>query len=417
MDTHPAPALSIFQAAEEGDLATVQRLISTGAASVDERQHLVVGDGFLLRATVLHHAAYGGQKKVVEFLLSNQAEVDAEYRAGTPLTVAIIKGHADITELLLAHGADPNNSDRNLRIAVKQGHTTIIEQLLRYGASPNAQSSFDHGRTPLHLAIHRRRPMAILKLYPYADATLMDEHNLTPADYLIKQIAEPIERNGFQSVIQWEQSGRHPKNMVERMDMLCLYAFLCAGGEINEALISRRVTDTDLSPVISKIIQEAITVKEQIEKQFNYPKPDIVLRLLSNFPDVIKVKAEIEKQFNYPRANIVLHLLLQSPERRAALLEEKAKLEGLGYHQRSGIHRFFFTPEEGKKDFLSSQEVFLDPSLRKKSGTKGRSILDLPPELLQMSLEKLLRPASYLDELKSSIDHDVVTTYTPPNPS
>jgi hypothetical protein len=57
---------------------------------------------------------------------------------------------------------------------------------------------------------------------------------------------------------------------------------------------------------------------------------------------------------------------LQSPEKRSALLIEKVKLEELGYHQRSGTHRFFFTPEEGKKDFLSSQKVFLDPKLHKR---------------------------------------------------
>ena len=67
-------------------------------------------------------------------------------------------GHADIVELLLQLGADPNAATRAggstaLHRAAYVGHLGIVQLLLAGGASPGLQDA--DGQTPLHKAVQQ----------------------------------------------------------------------------------------------------------------------------------------------------------------------------------------------------------------------------------------------------------------------
>jgi hypothetical protein len=221
--------------------------------------------------------------------------------------------------------------------------------------------------TALHTAVLKLQPNSILALYPHVDATLRDLLNETPLEMLIEFIAE-----GFS------------KEVAARL-MPCLYAFLCAGEDINEELISQTVT-TDQLPKVMESINNAINFKEEMENRLGYLGSDIVT-----------------------------HILLQPPREREALLNGKDELEKLGCRQLSTIYNFLFASKKERKEFLFSQRLLKHPTRRKATQSNECSILDLPPELLQICLENLLNPTFYLDDIKRSIEQKESTTYTRPS--
>jgi Ankyrin repeats (many copies) len=89
---------AMLDAAEDGDLTTVQALVSKGI-SVDTRNI----QGF----TALTLAARTGKVEVVQWLLANGAQVDArDGTGGTPLMWAAYKNQDVMVKFLLDHGAD-----------------------------------------------------------------------------------------------------------------------------------------------------------------------------------------------------------------------------------------------------------------------------------------------------------------------
>jgi len=72
----------------------------------------------------------------------------------TLLFHAAARGKADVAELLLAKGADPNASNERgvtpLHVAAQKGHAAVAKVLLARGANPNARTK--EGATPLHAA-------------------------------------------------------------------------------------------------------------------------------------------------------------------------------------------------------------------------------------------------------------------------
>jgi ankyrin repeat protein len=57
--------------------------------------------------TVLHRAAFDGQKEMVGYLVTRGADLNAKNNNGwTPLHCAAFKGHKEVVDLLVARGAD-----------------------------------------------------------------------------------------------------------------------------------------------------------------------------------------------------------------------------------------------------------------------------------------------------------------------
>jgi uncharacterized protein len=138
----------IFDACRRGDLMVVQQLI----AADPELVNAVDAKGF----TPLILAAYNEQPAIVDFLLSNGADVDARDAAGnTALMGVCFKGYKEVAKKLMEAGADVNVRNSNgapaLTFAATFGHLQIAEWLLRHGADLSLRDS--RGKSPFDHAV------------------------------------------------------------------------------------------------------------------------------------------------------------------------------------------------------------------------------------------------------------------------
>jgi ankyrin repeat protein len=160
-----AQAGPLFDAARQGDRASVERLLANGAA-VDEPgrnaetplmaaalagevaiAELLLAQGADVMArneggfTPLHAAAYGGSEAVARLLLDHGAILeDRENVSGaTPLMLAAEENSVAVAELLLARGADLSIPDRDgftpLSQAWAKKRTEMVRLLKQHGAS------------------------------------------------------------------------------------------------------------------------------------------------------------------------------------------------------------------------------------------------------------------------------------------
>ena len=125
-------AAPIHDAASKGDVSKVKALLKAEPGLVSAADK----DG----ATPLHHAAAAGQKAVVEALIDNKADINAQKHDGvTALQVAAALGYKDIVELLLANGADANVKDKKgrtaLSVARDRGQAEVAALLEAKGAA------------------------------------------------------------------------------------------------------------------------------------------------------------------------------------------------------------------------------------------------------------------------------------------
>ena len=138
----------LMLAAKKGHSDVSMHLINHGA-DVSKK------DGISNR-TALHHASRNGHLKVVELLLSKGAEIDVEDNfSGTPLILAIVYEHNDVSMHLINHGADVSNIDvfwrsTLLSYASENGHLRVVELLLSKGVESDMEDKNYH--TPLMLA-------------------------------------------------------------------------------------------------------------------------------------------------------------------------------------------------------------------------------------------------------------------------
>jgi ankyrin repeat protein len=147
-----APQEEIFKAAEEGNLDRVQELV--------EKNPELVKTTDAEDETALHKAAAAGHAAIVEFLLSEGADIDAWNNAHqNPLLHAAYYGKAPVVKLLLDKGANFKERDRYgrtvLHYPVRAGHRDVVEILVAKGMDITAEDGM--GLSPLHFAIEGGR--------------------------------------------------------------------------------------------------------------------------------------------------------------------------------------------------------------------------------------------------------------------
>lgn len=145
------------QAARGGQLEVMRLLLDAGA---DIHGGLTTSDfSGAVDGTALYHAASRGHVDIAELLIGHGADVNLgeSWVNEAPLHVAALKNQPDMIAVLLEHGADPDRSSdwrggyTPLHYAAIHGSVEAIEALLAGGANPDRQN--EYGRTPLLSAI------------------------------------------------------------------------------------------------------------------------------------------------------------------------------------------------------------------------------------------------------------------------
>ena len=218
----PANINSALQAAAfAGNQDTVNLLLAEGAnvnsqggpcgnamrAAISQKHYhimkILIMNGYQREgdATPLQWASWNGHLEVLEHLISEGADMEAEDpRSATVLHWAAWNGHSEVMRVLLAKGANPDTQDSAggspLHFAAYSGQETVIRILLHNGAHVNARAKFRYStirdgsldferrtapdRTPLHEAAHAGMNGAIRLLVDQgADTSAQDSNGWT----------------------------------------------------------------------------------------------------------------------------------------------------------------------------------------------------------------------------------------------
>ena len=174
-------ALSIHDAAEEGDLEEVMRLIQEDPEIVDE-----IDDN---ESTALHLACIDGHVEVVSYLLDQGANINTTDNVdATPLYYACYEGRLEVVELLLSRGADPTICDCGgwtpLIVASYEGHVDVVRYLVRNRAVRATIDTQDNtGCTALWIASATNRTGVVKVLVEVgANPMVADRYGRTPLD-------------------------------------------------------------------------------------------------------------------------------------------------------------------------------------------------------------------------------------------
>lgn len=142
-----------MQACKLGDKGTAQKLLESNSLE-DRTTWLQYRDDH--HNTLLHLAAYSGDKDTVQYLLDNSVPFQENKSFDTPLDVAVMKGHEEMVSLLLNANADQSYFNPGcmtiLYLAAQNRNTTIADALLAKTPHEKVNAINIWLSTPLHLA-------------------------------------------------------------------------------------------------------------------------------------------------------------------------------------------------------------------------------------------------------------------------
>jgi len=153
--TAKVPDISIYDAAEDGNIEAVKQHLAAGTD---------VNTKYRRGKTLLHRAIANGYKEIFELLIAKGADVNAkDDDEWTPLHLAAIDGYKEIAEVLIAKGADVNAKNdegwTSLQVTAflgQKGQQETAELLIAEGVDVNAKDV--KGQTPLDWAILNTLP-------------------------------------------------------------------------------------------------------------------------------------------------------------------------------------------------------------------------------------------------------------------
>ncbi len=154
--------LTIFEACASGEVERAERLLDADVLALATFSE----DGW----TPLHLAAFFGHARITEILLARGADARARSHnptGNTPLHAALAGNHKMVAGLLLGAGADVNAADaagwRPLHLAAANNNLELMKQLFAQGADVAAPNG--EGLTPYALAQQKnhREAAALLR--------------------------------------------------------------------------------------------------------------------------------------------------------------------------------------------------------------------------------------------------------------
>lgn len=170
----------LHSAIEQNDSGKIKHLLQEG---VDPN-----AQSGRLQRNALHQAALHDRAECVRLLVDNGALVDAEEGKGdTALHLATWKGHAEVVDALLTHGADIDrlsgrDGNTPLWCAISKGDSALTELFLDRGADPDIRSLTD--LLPLHhAAVSGQDKLCKLLAEHGADIHCRDGEGNTPLHY------------------------------------------------------------------------------------------------------------------------------------------------------------------------------------------------------------------------------------------
>jgi ankyrin repeat protein len=208
-----SPLEQLFHAAGNGDVAAATAILDAYPGLINERG--AIGESGL--RTALHFGS--GHEPIVRLLLDRGADpnIRDEGDNAYPLHFAAERGDLRVVQLLVEHGADPagagttheldvlgwavcfeyafhpdvaryllaHGARHTVLTAVAMGEVDALRALSAAGANLDARmDGTNQRRTPLHLALVKRQPAALVALLELgANPNLEDAAGLTPLDY------------------------------------------------------------------------------------------------------------------------------------------------------------------------------------------------------------------------------------------
>lgn len=203
-----------------GQTGTRRRVIIRRSVAALIAVLLVVGAAYRFRDQLLVEAVKHGLTGLGAVALSLGASANAEdAKHLTALSWAASRGHVEVLELLLRHGANPNANDNACRgtalhCAASHGQMRAVEILLAYGTNPNAQGAF--GITPVYVSALRRHFDVTRMLLQHGGRSslfvataLGDAHEV---GQMLRQGANPNEQDAYEMTpLHWAASLGEPQ--------------------------------------------------------------------------------------------------------------------------------------------------------------------------------------------------------------
>ncbi|KIX08084.1 uncharacterized protein Z518_02739 [Rhinocladiella mackenziei CBS 650.93] len=141
---------------------------------------------YSIPSTALMRAVRGGHVDIVKFLLKEVPGMPLDtptYHEPNVLSLAASKGRRDVATLLIAAGSEVNaiadSQVTCLHEAAENRHADVVDLLLEEGANPDLASLRD-GYTPLHLAAEKGHTETVKSLIRLAFFNVIDDLGRTP---------------------------------------------------------------------------------------------------------------------------------------------------------------------------------------------------------------------------------------------
>lgn len=144
----------LFDAAQEGDVATVADCLNKGISpDVQDWEHYDF--------TPAHHAVHESRPGVFDLLIQRGADLSLKISARNSLFAGLTVWNLALKvneREIIGQVPDAHIDEHTFFIAAEQGNYALMTRCLKKGIDINVQNKYYTGYTALHYAVERRRP-------------------------------------------------------------------------------------------------------------------------------------------------------------------------------------------------------------------------------------------------------------------